>query len=99
MSKSLIITEKPSVATDIAKALGGFKKGKGYYDNEKNVISWTVGHLFVLAVPASMKEQDKRDMTKLPIMRVEFVLKPAEKMSGAVNCIVKYIRYEDVLEV
>ena len=28
MSKSLIITEKPSVAGDIAKALGGFKKAR-----------------------------------------------------------------------
>jgi len=51
MSKSLIITEKPSVAGDIAKALGGFKKGKDYYENEKYLISWAVGHLFELAVP------------------------------------------------
>ena len=49
MSKSLIITEKPSVAGDIAKALGGFKKGKDYYENEKYLISWAVGHLFELA--------------------------------------------------
>ena len=56
MSKSLIITEKPSVAGDIAKALGGFKKGKDYYENEKYLISWAVGHLFELAVPASMKD-------------------------------------------
>ena len=35
MSKSLIITEKPSVAGDIAKALGGFKKGKDYYENDE----------------------------------------------------------------
>ena len=39
MSKSLIITEKPSVASDIAKALGGFKKGKDFYDNERYMIS------------------------------------------------------------
>ena len=51
MSKSLIITEKPSVASDIAKALGGFKKGKDYYENEKYVISSAVGHLVELAVP------------------------------------------------
>ena len=29
MNKSLVIAEKPSVASDIAKALGGFKKLKG----------------------------------------------------------------------
>ena len=99
MSKSLIITEKPSVATDIAKALGGFKKGKDYYDNEKYVISWAVGHLFELAVPASMKEQDKWDMTKLPIMPVEFELEPAEKMSGRANVLCKLIRDKNVSEI
>ncbi len=99
MSKSLIITEKPSVAGDIAKALGGFKKGKDYYENEKYLISWAVGHLFELAVPASMKEQDKWDMKKLPIMPAEFELAPAEKMGGRVNVLRKLIRDKNVSEI
>jgi len=99
MSKSLIITEKPSVASDIAKALGGFKKGKDYYDNERYVISWAVGHLFELAVPASMKEQDKWDMKKLPIMPLEFELEPADKMSGRVNVLRKLIKDKNVSEI
>src|SRR6266567_3509168 len=99
MSKSLIITEKPSVAGDIAKALGGFKKGKDYYENEKYLISWAVGHLFELAVPASMKEQDKWDMKKLPIMPTEFELAPAEKMGGRVNVLRKLIRDKNVSEI
>jgi DNA topoisomerase-3 len=99
MSKSLIITEKPSVASDIAKALGGFKKGKDFYDNEKYVISWAVGHLFELAVPASMKEQDKWDMKKLPIMPPEFELAPAEKMSGRANVLRKLIKDKNVSEI
>jgi DNA topoisomerase-3 len=98
MAKSLIITEKPSVASDIAKAVGGFKKGKDYYENEKYVISWAVGHLFELAVPASMKDQDKWDMKKLPIMPAEFALEPAEKMSGRANVLRKLIRSKDVSE-
>src|SRR5438874_835334 len=99
MSKSLIITEKPSVAGDIAKALGGFKKGKDYYENERYFISWAVGHLFELAVPASMKEQDKWDMQKLPIMPVDFELEPADKMGGRVNVLRKLIRDKNVLEI
>jgi len=98
MPKSLIITEKPSVASDIAKAVGGFKKGKDYYENEKYVISWAVGHLFELAVPASMKDQDKWDMKKLPIMPAEFALEPAEKMTGRANVLRKLIRNKDVSE-
>ena len=99
MSKSLIITEKPSVAGDIAKALGGFKKGKDYFENERYLISWAVGHLFELAVPASMKEQDKWDMKKLPIMPPEFELEPADKMGGRVSTLRKLIRNKDVSEI
>jgi DNA topoisomerase-3 len=99
MSKSLIITEKPSVSGDIAKALGDFKKGKDYYENEKYLISWAVGHLFELAVPASMKEQDKWNMKKLPIMPPEFELEPAEKMSGRVSVLRKLIRDKNVSEI
>src|SRR5256714_4874859 len=99
MSKSLIITEKPSVAGDIAKAVGGFKKGKDYYENEKYLISWAVGHLFELAVPASMKEQDKWDMKKLPIMPAEFELAPAEKMGGRVNVLRKLIKDKNVSDI
>ena len=99
MSKSLIITEKPSVAGDIAKALGGFKKGKDYYENEKYLISWAIGHLFELAVPTSMKAQDKWDMKKLPIMPPEFELAPAEKMGGRVNVLRKLIKDKNVLDI
>src|SRR6516164_1558849 len=99
MSKSLIITEKPSVAGDIAKALGGFKKGKDYFENDRYLISWAVGHLFELAVPASMKEQDKWDMKKLPIMPPEFELQPADKMGSRVSTLRKLIRSKDVSEI
>ena len=99
MSKSLIITEKPSVAGDIAKALGGFKKGKDYYENEKYLISWAIGHLFELVVPASMKAQDKWDMKKLPIMPPEFELAPAEKMGSRVNVLRKLIKDKNVADI
>src|SRR5436189_3822504 len=99
MSKSLIITEKPSVAGDIAKALGGFKKGKDYYENEKYLISWAIGHLFELAVPTSMKAQDKWDMKKLPIMPPEFELAPAKKMGSRVSVLRKLIRDKNVSDI
>jgi DNA topoisomerase-3 len=99
MSKCFIITEKPSVAGDISKALGGFKKGKDYFESERYLLSWAVGHLFELAVPASMKDQDKWDMKKLPIMPPEFELEPAEKMGGRVSVLRKLIRDKSVSEI
>ena len=51
MGKALIIAEKPSVAGDIAKALGGFHKQEEYYESDKFVLSSAVGHLLELVVP------------------------------------------------
>ena len=50
MPKTLVIAEKPSVATDLAKALG-VKKDGDWYENDKWVISSAVGHLLELAPP------------------------------------------------
>jgi DNA topoisomerase-3 len=46
VGKKLILTEKPSVAADFAKALKDCKKKKGYYDCGDYLITWAVGHLF-----------------------------------------------------
>src|SRR5256886_15106624 len=46
-----------------------------------------------------MKEQDKWDMKKLPIMPMEFELEPAEKMGGRVNVLGKLIRDKNVSEI
>ena len=51
MSKKLIIAEKPSVAADIARALGGFSRKGDYYESDRYVLSSAVGHLLELVVP------------------------------------------------
>jgi DNA topoisomerase-3 len=55
MGKALIIAEKPSVASDIARALGGFKKHEDYFENDQFVVSSAVGHLLELIVPAGVE--------------------------------------------
>jgi DNA topoisomerase-3 len=99
MGKTLIITEKPSVAQDIAKAIGGFKKGKEYYESKEYVLSWAVGHLFELAVPESMKDQDKWALNKLPIMPPQFDLNPQEKTKSRVKVLTKLLASEEIAEV
>ena len=44
----LIIAEKPSLAKNIATALGVTKKNDGYFENDKYLISWAFGHLYSL---------------------------------------------------
>jgi len=46
-----------------------------------------------------MKEQDKWDMKKLPIMPPEFELEPAEQMSGRISVLRKLIRDKNVSEI
>jgi len=45
MSKSLVIAEKPSVAADLARALGKIPKSGDHYENDDYVITSAVGHL------------------------------------------------------
>lgn len=99
MAKTLIITEKPSVAADIAAALGGFKKGKEYYESKEYLLSWAVGHLFELAVPEAMKAQDKWALDNLPIMPLEFNLNPQEKTASRVRVLTKLLNSHEVTEV
>ena len=51
MGKKLIIAEKPSVASDIAKALGGFTKQGDWFESVDCVVSSAVGHLLELVLP------------------------------------------------
>ena len=77
MSKSLIIAEKPSVATDLARALGGFKKVDDYFENDRYIISSAIGHLVELCLPGELDvKRGKWSFANLPIIPDEFDLKP-----------------------
>ena len=51
MGKTLIITEKPSVAGEYADILGVPKRGQGAYNNNDYIITWCVGHLIEMSYP------------------------------------------------
>jgi DNA topoisomerase-3 len=101
MSKALIIAEKPSVAGDIAKALGGFKKvadGKeSYYESAEYVLSSAVGHLVELCLPNELdKKKGKWSFANLPIIPDEFALKPIERSEGRLRLLKKLMKRADV---
>lgn len=77
--KWLVIAEKPSVAGDIAKALGGFEKKADYYESPDFVISWAVGHLLELLPPEEIDVRYKRWLLQdLPIIPQQFQYKPKD---------------------
>lgn len=45
----LIIAEKPSLARNIASAIGNMKKNSGYFEGKGYIVTWAFGHLFSLA--------------------------------------------------
>src|SRR5437899_6049689 len=97
MSKSLIIAEKPSVASDIARALGGFKKVDEHFENEPYVISSALGHLVELALPSELDvKRGKWSFANLPIIPEQFELKPIEKTKARFNLLKRLMQRHDV---
>jgi len=80
--KLCIITEKPSVAADIASTLGGFKKEKGYFESTNRIITWSIGHLVQLVPPDSYTSLWKAwKWETLPMIPEQFKLETTK--SGA----------------
>ncbi len=99
MGKTLVIAEKPSVAGDIAKALGGFdrKDGGEFFENDRFVVSSAVGHLLELAVPEEFEvTRGKWSFEKLPQLPPRFALKPIEKSESRLKVLQKLIKRKDV---
>ncbi len=60
MGKKILITEKPSVAMDFAKALNiSTTKKNGYLENEEWIITWCYGHLVTMSYPDAYDENLK----------------------------------------
>src|SRR5947209_3039131 len=97
MGKTLIIAEKPSVAGDIAKALGGFKKVDDYFESEQYVLSSAVGHLLTIVPPEGVEAaRGKWTFKNLPVIPPHFDLEPIEKSESRLKLLKKLIKRDDV---
>ena len=97
MTKTLIIAEKPSVANDIAKTLGGFTKHDEYFESDQYVLSSAVGHLLEIAVPEEYDvKRGKWTFTHLPMIPPHFALNPIAKTESRLKVLNKLIKRKDV---
>lgn len=97
MSKKLIIAEKPSVANDIARALGGFTKQGDYFESDEYVLSSAIGHLLELVVPEEYEvKRGKWSFDHLPVIPPYFDLAPIEKTVDRLKLLSKLIKRKDV---
>ncbi len=97
MSKKLIIAEKPSVTTDIARALGGFTKQGEYLESKEYVLSSAIGHLLELTLPPEHDvKKGKWSFAKLPVIPPHFDLAPIERGEKRLNALLKLLKRKDV---
>ncbi|HWK69312.1 MAG TPA: DNA topoisomerase III [Burkholderiaceae bacterium] len=96
MNKTLIIAEKPSVALDISRALGGFTREGDYFESEQYVLASSIGHLLSLVAPND-PVRGKWSFAHLPVIPPQFELGPTDKRSTErLKLLVKLLKRKDV---
>jgi len=99
VAKALIITEKPSVARDIVEALGGFtaKSGGAYWESDRYICSFAVGHIFSLLEPEEIDRAYRSwNIALLPIIPKAFQLKPVPGHEQRIKILRSLIERADV---
>ncbi|MEA1960666.1 MAG: DNA topoisomerase 3 [Bacillota bacterium] len=95
--KTLVITEKPSVAIDISRVMGGYSRHDGYLESSDKIITWAVGHLVELAMPQDYDPAlAKWRIDSLPIIPKQFKLLSKQSTQKQLNIIKTLIARSDV---
>jgi len=101
LGKSLLITEKPSVAMEFAKALKITTKRKnGYLESDKWIITWCVGHLVTMSYPEKYDEKLKFwRLDTLPFIPEEWKYEIIPQVENQFNIVKKLMKREDIVEI
>ena len=100
MSKSVVIAEKPSVARDIARVLKCDKKGNGYLEGNKYIVTWALGHLVTLADPESYDVKYKKwNLEDLPMLPERLKLTVIKQTGKQFNAVKSQLLRKDVNEI
>ena len=89
----LVITEKPSVARDIARVMGARTKGDGFISGDDVTFTWCLGHLLELEEPAAYTAEWKRwRMDVLPMVPEPFALRLRKGMRERWSVVKRLLR-------
>ncbi|MDR7002574.1 DNA topoisomerase III [Neobacillus niacini] len=100
MAKSVVIAEKPSVARDIARVLNCNKKGNGYLEGDKYIVTWALGHLVTLADPESYDVKYKTwNLEDLPMLPDRLKLTVIKQTGKQFNAVKSQLTRNDVKEI
>lgn len=97
MSKVLVLAEKPSVGRDIARVLKCSKKGNGYLEGDKYIVTWALGHLVTLANPEQYDDRYKTwKLEDLPILPFPLKLVVIKQSGKQFNVVKEQMKRKDV---
>lgn len=100
MAKSLVLAEKPSVARDIAHVLKCAKKGNGFLEGDKYIVTWALGHLVTLADPESYDVKYKTwKLEDLPMLPDRLKLTVIKQTGKQFNTVKSQLTRGDVTEI
>lgn len=100
MNKIMVLAEKPSVGRDIGRVLGCNKKGNGYLEGNKYIVTWALGHLVTLADPETYDKKYKSwEIEDLPILPKYLKLVVIKKSSKQFYTVKKLMNRKDVSEI
>ncbi|EJR33366.1 DNA topoisomerase III [Bacillus mycoides] len=100
MAKSLVLAEKPSVARDIANVLKCNKKGNGFLEGDKYIVTWALGHLVTLADPEMYdKKYQKWNLEDLPMLPDRLKLSVIKQSGKQFNSVKSQLNRNDVNEI
>lgn len=100
MNKILVLAEKPSVGRDIARVLKCNKKGNGFLEGDKYIVTWALGHLVTLADPEEYNKKYKTwSMEDLPILPERMKLEVIRQSSKQFYAVKEQMHRKDVKEI
>ena len=101
MGKKLLITEKPSVAMEFAKALKiNTNRKNGYLESENWIITWCVGHLVTMSYPEKYDEKLKFwRLDTLPFIPTTWKYEIIPAVENQFNIVKSLLQREDVQEI
>ncbi len=95
--KSVVLAEKPSVARDIARVLKCQKKGNGYLEGDRYIVTWALGHLVTLADPEMYDHKYKEwRLDQLPMLPSPLKLVTIRQTSKQYNAVKAQLVRKDV---
>lgn len=100
MSKTVVLAEKPSVGRDIARVLQCNKKGNGYLEGSKYIVTWALGHLITLADPEVYDDKYKTwKLDDLPMLPPHLKLVVIKKTSKQFQSVKSQLNRKDVKDI